>query len=122
MLGLQLLPVWCASGARWPRTLALVLHCATKLSARLQAAAREAVPEPKRAAELRQPPFLASLRAHLHRGATAQVRRMHHRCWTSCQGLASDRVTGKKLSMVSFAMYKAPLAILSIDFALDCWP
>lgn len=68
---LQLLPLWCAPGSRWPVTVAAVLHCAEALSASLQAALSEAAGVA--AASHQRSSLLEDLRAHLHRGATAQV-------------------------------------------------
>lgn len=69
---LQLLPLWCAVGSRWPVTVVAVLCCAAALSARLQAALAEAAGGDAATSNQRSG-FLEDLRAHLHRGATAQV-------------------------------------------------
>lgn len=75
---LALLRVWCAPGARWRATLVLVLRCAASLSARLQAALGDAAND---AAAAGAPgTFMDDLRAHLHSGATAQVRRQGLLC------------------------------------------
>ena len=67
---LQLLPLWCAPGPRWPITLAAILRCAHAVSVRLQSAYGESSETDERSS------FLEDLRAHLHRGASAQVLHM----------------------------------------------
>ena len=75
---LQLLPLWCAPGPRWPAVVAAVLRCAQSLSARLQTAVGGG-------GGPGQPnSFLEELRAHLHRGASAQVPRTPLHCHYAC--------------------------------------
>jgi len=125
MAGLAFMPVWCAPGARWPRTLALVLRCAAALSGCLQAALGGSGGgsadgsggcDDDAAAALRadgcsggstddadRGSFLEDLRAHLHRGASAQV-----------------GVSGRRLSLRAPALRRGGCVCFDAEAQMQC--